>query len=176
MKISDRYASAINSSNLLSIAGTTFSDTDVLGAAALASRKRPLAIALARLLYGDNKAARDVVSTLEDLVWRQARARGIKSHQVGARALAQAALGWYRHGACKACHGHGRMLIPGTTVIGERECSNCNGAGRVPFERQFPPEQRELARWAAARIEREQSLAWPLAMRFLLLANRKEPQ
>ena len=175
MKISDRYASAINSSNLLSIAGTTFSDTDVLGAAALASRKRPLAIALARLLYGDNKAARDVAAILEDLVWRQARARGIKSHQAGARALAQAALGWYRHGACKACHGHGRMLIPGTTVIGERECLQCHGAGRVAFERQFSPDQRELARWAAARIEREQSIAWPLALS-LLLARRKEPR
>jgi hypothetical protein len=174
MKISDRYASAINSSNLLSIAGTTFSDTDVLGALALASRKKPLAVALARLLYGDNKAAAAVVAILEDLVWRQARRMGAKCHQEGARGIAQAALGWYRHGACKACHGHGRMLIPGSTVIGERECSDCHGAGRVPFERQFRQDQRNLARWAAAQIEREQSHAWPAAMMLLVARGEKQ--
>ena len=38
MRVLDRYASAIDSSNLKSEPGTTFSDTDVLGAAGIAAK------------------------------------------------------------------------------------------------------------------------------------------
>ncbi len=46
MKITERYSSAVNSSDLTTKPDTRWSDTDVLGATGLAARYEPLGVAL----------------------------------------------------------------------------------------------------------------------------------
>lgn len=165
--ILDRYSSSINSSNLLSKPTTTFSDSDVLGAMGLAGKHNPLAVALARLLAGDNKATADVVGVLANMIWRRDRSGPNRRDWPVALTIARASLAWYRHGSCKACDGHGYTPIPGVPALSEHECGECRGTGRIEFEAEFRPEHRELARWAAAQIEREQGNAGHAALRCL---------
>ncbi|OUM01768.1 hypothetical protein [Variovorax sp. JS1663] len=178
MKIIERYASAVRSSNLKSEARTNFSDSDVLGAMGLADRdlrrghdsegnrvwRAPLAVALQRLFLGDNSASVQVVEILSDLAWRQARRMRVKLNRREAENMAKACLAWHRDGRCKPCGGHGYELIPGTKTLGSRECSPCAGSGRIPFEPQFPKDHRELAAWMISEMERNQSEAGPQAM------------
>ncbi|MDM0041866.1 hypothetical protein QTI05_22690 [Variovorax sp. J22R193] len=172
MKIADRYASAIRSSCLTVDERTTFSDTDVLGAMGLASRTldqegHPLAVALERLFAGDNGASMIIVQVLSDMAWRRARTTKVRLNRMGAADMAKACLAWHRDGVCKACGGHGTLVIPGSTTLGPHDCKPCRGDGKVPFERQFDLEQRELAAWLVAQMEREQSRAGPAAMKAL---------
>jgi DnaJ-class molecular chaperone len=164
MRIQDRYASAIKSSSLKVDPRTTFSDTDVLGAVALASRTQPLGVALERLFAGDNGASKQVVAVLAQLARGKATALRIKFTAVQSVDMAQACLAWHRDGTCKPCGGHGVMKIKGTTTLGVQECKTCKGTARVPFEREFHATQRELARWLVAEMEREQAKAGPAAM------------
>ncbi|MDR6538853.1 hypothetical protein [Variovorax soli] len=178
MKIIERYASAMRSTNLKSEERTNFSDSDVLGAMGLADRdlqrghdsegnrvwRAPLAVALQRLFLGDNSASVQVVEILSDLAWRQARRLRVKLNQAQARTMAQACLAWHRDGRCKPCGGHGLLVIPGTKTLGTNKCPACGGEGTIPFEIQFQREQRELAAWVVAEMERNQSEAGPRAM------------
>lgn len=167
MRINDRYAGAIRSSNLEVDERTTYSDTDVLGAMGLASRDYPLAVALERLFAGDNAASADVVDELAQLVRGKAPAMRIKVTELQATDLASACLAWHRDGVCKPCGGHGFMRIPGTTTIGTNECKPCRGVGKVRFETQFRLEMRGIAAWLVAQMEREMSRAGPAAMQKL---------
>jgi hypothetical protein len=167
MKIIERYASAVRSANLKSDPRTTMSDTDVLGAMGLAAKHEPLAAALQRLFCGDNTAAVQIVELLSDDAWKQARAMRVKLNRVQAVDMAKACLAWHRDGTCKPCGGHGVMLIPGTKTLGTQKCKPCLGEGKIPFERQFPAAQRELARWTIAHMEKCQAEAGPAAMRKL---------
>jgi hypothetical protein len=81
--------------------------------------------------------------------------------------MARACLAWFRHGACRTCGGHGKLLVPGTHTLGDRDCEPCHGMGRVPFEEAFRPEWRELARWLACEMERALGRAGPQAMEHL---------
>lgn len=162
MGISDRYASAIRSSNLSVDERTTYSDTDVLGAMGLAAARYPLGAALARLLYGDNHASQEVVSILAERAWPKARHYGAKVTREDAKLVAEACLAWHRDGTCKHCGGHGRQLIKGTKTLGDRECHVCKGAGKLPLERQFLVEPvRQLARWLVSEMEREVAFVIP---------------
>lgn len=158
-RIKDRYASAVRSSNLTSKPGTTYSDSDVLGAAGLAARKAPLGIALLRLFVGGADHAGEVVEILAGMAVGKAYRMGNEATRVEAVDIARAVLAWYRHGTCTACGGHGRRVIPGTTTLGDEACAPCRGTGRIVFDQQFPLERLELARWLAAEIEREQGAA-----------------
>lgn len=164
MRIQDRYASAIHSSNLEVDERTTFSDTDVLGAMGLASREHDLAVALQRLFSGDNGASMRVVAVLADMAQGKATALRVKVGAVQAVDMAQACLAWHRDGVCKPCGGHGALKIPGTKTLGAQLCKPCKGRGKVPFDRQFHQEKQELARWLVAAMERAQAIAGPAAM------------
>lgn len=164
MKILERYASAISSSNLLSEERTTYSDSDVIGAAGLAARSHPIALALQRLFSGDGRAAIGIVEILAQMAWAKAHALRYKLRRTEADDLARAVLAWHRDGVCKPCGGHGYSIIPGTLTIGEHECGACRGVGRIDFDSQFSGERRDLARWLLAEVEREQGRAGSAAM------------
>ncbi len=161
MKVLERYSSAVNSGSLAVDARTTWSDSDVLGAAGLAARHVPLGLALQRL-FADGKPE-PVASMLADMAFRRARTLRVKLSQVQAADLARAVLGWYRHGTCKPCGGTGYKVIPGTPALGD-QCPHCAGTGRMAFDRQFPEDKRELARWLSVEIDRSQAEAGRAAM------------
>lgn len=165
-KVIERYASAIHSSNLASKPDTVFSDSDVVGAAGLAGKDKDnvLAMALARLFYGDNTAAHHLVRVLTDMAFGKARAIGVKLRRPQAVDMARAILAWHRDGYCRPCGGHGFALIPGTRTVGGTSCRSCRGVGKVPFDTQFTLERLTVARWLLAEIEREQGKAGAAAM------------
>lgn len=165
-RILDRYAGAVRSGNLKSEPGTTYSDSDVLGAAGLASRRSPLGMALLRLFVGDDHAG-EVVDQLTAMAVGKAYRMGQEITRPWAADLARAVLAWYRHGTCTACGGHGVRVIPGTTTLGSDPCRECRGRGRIDLDRAVPIECVELARWLAAEIDREQAIAGVEAMRSL---------
>jgi hypothetical protein len=167
MRITDRYASAVHSSNLKSEAKTYQSDADVLGAFGLAGKRNPLATALERLFTGDNTAAREIVEHMAGMSWGKAKTLKIKQTRVQSEDMARMVLAWHRDGTCKPCGGHGYELVLGTKTVGDTECKHCRGTTKIPFERQFKPEFRILARWLLVHIEKEQSVAGPAAMKAL---------
>jgi len=166
MLIQDRYASAIRSSNLAVDERTTYSDSDVLGAFGLAAREEQndLPFLLQRLFLGDNSASADVVRILAQRVRDMAAAQRVRMAQVQAEDMARACLAWHRDGSCKACDGHGLLLIRGTKTLGNQECKACKGTGRRPFEREFHESFRPLAGWLVAEMERDQARAGGAAM------------
>lgn len=163
MKVIERYASAVRSSNLEINERTTRSDSDVLGAMGLAARDFPLAVALQRLFLGDGTAARELVEILADDAWRQARALKIKLNRVQAYDLAQGCVAWHRNPTCDVCGGHGATVIPGSTTLGVR-CKPCKGTGRTSLSKLFQ-EHAEIADWLVAHMERHQAMAGPEAMK-----------
>jgi hypothetical protein len=164
MKVLERYAAAVNSDNLAVDARTTWADSDVLGAAGLAARYEPLGVALVRL-FADGKPEQ-AVAILTDMAFKRARTVKVKLSQVQAGDLSRAVLGWYRHGTCQPCGGTGFQMIPGTPMQGD-ECPHCKGTGRLLFDRQFPGEALELARWLSGEIDRAQVAAGRAAMAML---------
>jgi hypothetical protein len=163
-RILERYSQAVHSDCLTVDERTTFSDTDVLGAAALASRTHALGIALVRL-FADGKPEL-VTSILTEMAFKRARFYRLKFGQVQAADIAKAVLGWHRHGACKPCGGTGFAVIPGTPSLGSG-CEHCRESGRIPFDEQFPDDTLELAKWLSTQIEREQAMAGSAAMAML---------
>lgn len=161
---SDRYAGAVFSGNLKSDPDTAMSDVDVIGAAGIAAKRSPLALALLRLFVGDNHAGEELVTLLENMVVGKAYRLTVTITRPEARDVGKAVLGWHREGTCKTCHGHGFNILAGTTTIGDETCPKCRGEGKIPFDREFPVERRELARWLLAEMEREQAIAGPAAM------------
>jgi hypothetical protein len=167
MTIIDRYASAIRTSNMDSRANpdeTIIEDADVIGAAGFASKDHPLAMALTRLLSGDNHAADHIVTILADLAQGKARFLKLAVGRTIAVDMARAVLAWHRHGTCTACGGHGFELIPGAPAVSATQCSVCDGTRKMPFGREFPAPIRVVAFWLLAEVEREQSRAGPAAM------------
>lgn len=163
MKVIERYASAVRSSNLEINERTTRSDSDVLGAMGLASREFPLAVALQRLFLGDGTAARDLVEILADDAWRQARALKVKLNRVQAYDLAQGCVAWHRNPTCDRCGGHGATVIPGSKTLGVK-CTSCKGTGRTSLSKLFK-EHAVVADWLVAHMEKHQAMAGPEAMK-----------
>jgi hypothetical protein len=138
-----------------------------LAARTLEKEDHALAVALERLFAGDNHASMLIVQLLSEKAWKRARTKDVKLNRMQAADMAKACLAWHRDGVCKPCGGHGTLIIPGSTTLGPVGCKPCKGEGKVPFDRQFPVEQRELAGWLVAEMEREQSRAGPAAMKAL---------
>ena len=162
MRILDRYNTACHARSLKSEPGTTWSDTDVLAAAGIAARVEPLGIALARMLSGGG--ASGVISILAI----EAYERGYRINQRvtprQAGDIAMAVLAWYRHGTCQPCAGTGFKRIVDTPSLGD-ECGHCDGGGRLPFDKQFIHEHREIAIYLRDEIGRTQARAGQAAMR-----------
>lgn len=193
--IQDRYASAVNSSNLDVDAKTKMSDSDVLGAAGLADkaltmgwrptgpggqgepvRTCPLAIPLERLFAGDNNASYEIVRLLADMAHGYSFKIKLKISRAQCKDIAQACLAWHRDGRCPTCEGRGYALIPGTKTLSDRECQTCCSSdqpvawrtpGKIPFERQFKPEWRGIARWLVSEMANASGYAGPAAMKAL---------
>ncbi len=176
MKIQDRYASAIHSSNLKSKPETNMSDSDVLGAYGFADRRltsgeghyqeHPLAAPLTRLFNGSRNTG-EVIGILTGLILDRSERMKIGLSEAETRDMARVILGWFRSPRCRACGGHGVKTIRGTTVLGDRRCSPCEGTGTIQIELLYRESRRELVRWAVARMEQESSLAGPEAMKAL---------
>lgn len=179
MRIVDRYDSAIRTSDLRLKANpddTIIEHSDVLGAFGFAGHKgryrddgsersnSPLAVALTRLLSGDNHAAADIVEILADQAQGKARYAKVIVSRTVAVDMGRAVLAWYRNGACRACNGHGYDLIPGAPAISGNLCQACDGTRKVPFGLEFSEPVRVVAFWLLAEVEREQSKAGPAAM------------
>ena len=181
MKIDQRYATAVRSRDLAVDAKTTRSDSDVLGAVGLADRSLAkghdgrgnrvppckLAVPLARLLCGDNHAAKDVVNTMATMAHRHSHKLHVYITRIECHDMAKACLAWFRHGACRLCGGHGKLVIPGTRTLGDKDCDACHGIGRVPFMEAFRIEWRVLANWLACELERALGRVGPQAMAHL---------
>lgn len=177
MTIKDRYASAVNSSNLKSDPRTYMSDTDVLGAMGIADRrlsegvdqfsKHPLAVPLERLFAGDNAAAGVIVGILSGIIRSKAKSMRIGMTETQASDMARAVLGWFRKPACPVCHGHGFSLFESAPSLSGQECFPCNGTGKVPLEQLYRLELRELVRWTISKMELESGMAGPAAMKAL---------
>jgi hypothetical protein len=163
-RILDRYAGALATGRMASRPDTTWSDSDVVGAAGLAAKRHELGIALARVLAGDDQGAHALVRLLSALAWGKARAEGAKLRRVQADDLARAVLAWFRSGRCLPCGGLGFQRAQGAPMLTDAACPACRGAGRIPFDRQFPLEQLAVARWLAGEIERTQGQAGAAAM------------
>ena len=179
MSFMDRYSSAVHSANLKSgedshyvDASANVSDADMLGAAGFAAKAirfdgrpgAPLAIALARLFAGDNRAAREIVEHMAHMVWNRALTEGMKLRKIEANQIACALLAWHRDGICKACGGHGYQLVPGAPSLSDNECPACLGVGKRPFGDEFPLMTHWLARWLQERVEVEIGRAGQAAM------------
>lgn len=149
------------------------SDSDVLGAAGLAAKRAPLAIALMRLFSGDNHATAEIVLVMTDMVIGKAwHAAQLAIPRVTGEDIARSVLAWHRDGVCRACGGHGFKLAGGSlgegrAVVGDAACDKCHGTRKVPFDSQFSGDYLELARWLRANIEREQAFAAGEAMKAL---------
>jgi hypothetical protein len=188
MAFQDRYAAAVNSSNLKSAddkgaEGSSVSDTDALGAMALADRSltegrlitgpgefrpiapSPLSAAIARLLQGDDRAVTRIIGELAEMTFEQSWRIRLKINRHQAKDIATACFAWFRNGTCKACGGHGKTLIKGTKTLSDHDCQPCRGTGRMLFEPQFAPEHRNLARWVASELGRSAGRAFDIAAR-----------
>lgn len=162
-RITERYASAANSSNLASAERTTWSDSDVIGAAGLAAKHHELGVALMRLFSGGKAGA--AIEVLTTMAFKRAREWDIAPFpRVRAQDVSVAVLGWYRHGTCKACGGTGKELIPNTPHLSDVDCPSCHGSGRIAFDSQFSTQDLRIAQWLSGEIERSQAAAGRAAM------------
>lgn len=177
MKITNRYASAIHSSNLKSRDEVYDGDTEILGAFGIADRrlssgedhytKHPLAVPLQRLFNGNGAAASEIIGILAKLIQGKAVRLRVSVTAGQAREIARIILGWFRSPACRACGGHGFKIIRNTTTVGDSRCRPCNATGKIQLELLFKERERELVRWAIARMELEAGMAGPVAMKAL---------
>ena len=161
-EITERYFSAVRSSNLRSIERTTRSDSDVVGAVGLAAKREPLGAALMRLFTGDNNAAHAVIDALTQKLVAHFP---VSLRESEARTVATGVLAWNRANVCPACHGSGYEVIPGTPSLSDKECRACRGTGKTLFQKQFHRDKLKFADWAQVQIEMAQSRAGQEAMR-----------
>jgi len=174
MRINDRYASAIRSSNLKSRDENSIGDVEILGAFAIADKrlshgdgysKHPLAVPLQRLFVGDKTAAMEITRILVEIIRGKALSMRVDIAQTQAQDMARATLAWFRNPACQVCGGHGFKIIKGTTTVGDSRCHPCAGSGKVLLETGCRPEHRELLRFVMAKMDREAAMAGVEAMK-----------
>jgi hypothetical protein len=170
MSISDRYATAVRSSRLVSDPRSTFSDVDVLGAFGLADRalkrhNHPLAVALERMFTGAGSTI-EILAELVLLLRGKARRSRMKLTNHQATEIAKACLAWHTDNTCKPCGGHGLMVVPGSHALGTKRCPSCRGDGNISreFDRAMPERWHAIARWLIAGMEHEMGRAGPAAM------------
>lgn len=166
MSLRERYASAVNSSNLTSKTETTYSDTDCLIAVGLASRHFPLGAALNRLMV-DGKP-RDSI----DIMAKMARDHSFKIKarlsQFQSQRMAEKVLAWYRHGVCTECGGTGKeVILEPKPHLSDQDCQHCRGTGRRLFEENFSAETVAVACWLRDRVSQHQALADRTANEFI---------
>jgi len=160
----DRYSKAVRSSNLKSKPETRQSDSDIIGAAGLAAKHSPLAIALLRFFVGGDKSGAVVVEQMTRMAIGKAYRIDYQIGEAAASIIARMVLDWHRDSACKSCGGHGFQVMANAPMLSDQRCQTCGGSAKRPFDLMFQPERLELARWLLDEVERETSIAGPLAM------------
>lgn len=177
-----RYATAVHARSLKPDPLSVSSDLDVLGAYGLAGRQleegyvrtgegagydikpAPLAVPLERFFSGDRKAAHSIIAELARMAVEHSWRLRVKLGQASAHDMACACLAWHTDGRCRKCGGHGYDKIPGTTTVGTHECGTCRGAGKIPFEPQFPEKWVLIARFLVVEMERASGISGQRAM------------
>jgi hypothetical protein len=142
MRISERYSTARNTSNLK----TGASANDILMAVGMAGQRDPEAIALLNLAFGHHPSARVAFAKLIEgkLTEKMLTARWPGKP----RQTAMEAIAWYLDGTCQPCGGRKYEVAPGTPMLTDKACKHCHGTGKLPK----PPEQ--LFQYAIDLIER----------------------
>lgn len=159
-KVSERYASATDSTNMAVVAKRC--DADMMlaaGYAAAGNLKGALALELWRMrASGDMRGFARVAETCADWiiarVHRPGKQRLPKVRRIEAVDLSRIVLNWWLSAACKACEGRQHPLIPGSTRLDySRECAECNGTGFALVDRVVPGKYRLHARFLADEIQ-----------------------
>jgi len=133
MKISERYATARNTSNLAMDVQTNMAPFDVLTAAGMAAHASREAIMLWEVTFnGKTSAKLACIEMLEKkLVGQMLRNRW----KGDARRITQEVFAWHMHGTCQPCAGRGYEMVPGTPHLSDRLCKSCNGTRKVKLPR-----------------------------------------
>lgn len=146
----DRLAPALVSGDLTSVIGHRC-DADFIGALGYASRTYPIASPLLRMyLAHDVGAVREASEKAVDMAKHAARRQGLTLSMRDLVDIGRQALEYAIDKTCPRCHGTKYELIPGTSCLGNKACTACNGDGR----RHLPRRHRKLVAEVIARIER----------------------
>ncbi len=171
--IIDMLVSAFHSSHLSDGEGER--DITRIGAAGLASRSQPLAMAIYELKYrlpadGLMSSSRmapvllrlghEVRRECKRQRWQMRRGRDCDD-------VALFALQWWLQSVCPACDGLRYALIDGTQRLSDRYCVKCNGEGRFPLPDavrvSFPLPMRSsvfpAVRWTVDRLDSLEGIA-----------------
>jgi len=165
--------SAFNSSRLSDGAGER--DITRIGAAGLASRRQPLAMALYELKYrvpADGLMSQSTMAPVLLRLGHEVR-RECKRRRWPLRRgrdcedVALFALQWWLQSVCPACDGLRYSRIDGTQRLSDRHCGQCNGEGRFPLLEavrvSFPSPMRravfEPVAWTVERLDELESIA-----------------
>jgi len=134
-KINERYSVARNTSNLKSVPKTTFSASDVLGAAGMARQVREDTAAM--ILWEVNfKGKAQAKMELVDILSKQLAFHMLRNRSQGdSRKIAIEVVSWWLYGTCKPCGGLGYEQISGAPTLSARVCKSCRGTKKVPLPR-----------------------------------------
>lgn len=128
MKISERYATARNTSNLKSEARTTMSAADILGAAGMAAQEHSDALLMWSVMYGGKTAQKlELLSGLEARLSRHMDNQRLKGNP---RYIAMEVMAHYLYAQCPECGGAGYPVIEGTITRSDDPCGACGGSGK----------------------------------------------
>ena len=128
MKISERYATARNTSNLKSEPRTTLSAADVLGAAGMAAQEHSDALLLWSVMYGGKTAQKmQLLSGLEARLSRHMTNQRIEGDP---RRIAMEVMAHYLYAQCPECGGAGYQVVEGTITRSDDPCGACGGSGK----------------------------------------------
>jgi hypothetical protein len=136
MKVTERYSNALEAKSLSVDVRTTFSPSDVLGAAGMAAHASSEAMILWSVLF-QNKTSAKLAAV--DMLAKKLTGQMIRNRWKGdPRKIAQEVFAWHMHGTCQPCGGRGYELIPGTPTLSDRLCRQCEGTGKLRLPRGEP--------------------------------------
>lgn len=157
MKIGERYSTARNTSNLKSAPRTTFSASDVLGAAGMAGQEQEVAMMLWEVAFkSKTKSKMALVERLTSQLTVFMLRAGMKGDP---RKITMEVVAWWLYGTCMPCGGLGYEKAPGTPSLTDRLCKACRGHKKVKLPRTEPHD------WLHDRMSRLQAIAGGRVMR-----------
>jgi hypothetical protein len=133
MKISERYSTARNTSNLKSEPRTSMAAADLLMAAGMAAQTHEIALMLWEVAYRGKTATKHILADLlaRRLEWEMNHQRW----KGNPKRIAKEVLAWHLNGVCKPCNGLGYEVIEDTPSLSDVICPHCNGTKRVALPR-----------------------------------------
>lgn len=155
--VADKYARAINSTDLTPGAVHERTDAEVLlaaGAAAAKDQRRMLALAAYRLrVRGDTAGLGAVVSEIDGWLLERLSRKGNRPMPRAAREeLVVATLRWWFNPTCRYCSGLGYVVTEGASRLSTVECECCHGTKQRPLQREIPRPYVEHALWITDKL------------------------